>query len=98
MAATLLEKLAQITHAAPLRALIRRFRSNNRGNVAIISALAALPMVAGVGCVIDYTTASMIKTKLQAAADAAALAAVSVNSSVIATAKNMTGGGTVSGG
>ena len=40
----------------------------------------------------------MIKTKLQAAADAASLAAVSTNSSVIATAKSMTGNGTVSGG
>ncbi len=57
-----------------------------------------LPMIAGVGCVIDYTTATMIKTKLQAAADAASLATVSVNSSVITTAKNMTGNGTVSGG
>ena len=55
-------------------------------------------MVAAVGCVIDYTTASMIKTKLQAAADAASLATVSNNSSVVTTAKNMTGSGTVSGG
>ena len=55
-------------------------------------------MVAAVGCVIDYTSASMIKTKLQAAADAASLASVSNNSSVITTAKNMSGSGTVSGG
>jgi len=55
-------------------------------------------MIAAVGCVIDYSDASMIKTKLQAASDAAALATVSVNSSVIATAKAMTGSGTVSGG
>ena len=48
-----------------------------------------LPMIAAVGCVIDYTDASMIKTKLQAAADAAALGAVSVNSSVVTTAKAM---------
>jgi Flp pilus assembly protein TadG len=98
MFAAFLEKLARNVQVAPMRALIRGFRLNNRGNVAVISALAALPMVAGVGCVIDYTTASMIKTKLQAAADAASLATVSTNSSVIATAKNMTGGGTVTGG
>src|SRR5580658_830355 len=75
MFAAFLEKLARNVQIAPMRALIRRFRLNNRGNVAVISALAALPMVAGVGCVIDYT-----------------------NSSMIATAKNMTGSGTVTGG
>ncbi|MFZ3358907.1 MAG: pilus assembly protein TadG-related protein, partial [Xanthobacteraceae bacterium] len=64
----------------------------------MITALAMLPMVAAVGCAIDYTSASMIKTKLQAAADAASLASVSLNSSVIATAKAMSGNGTVSGG
>ena len=57
-----------------------------------------LPLIAAVGCVIDYTTASLVKTKLQAAADAAALATVSVNSSVVTTAKGMSSNGTVSGG
>src|SRR5271154_4060373 len=81
-----------------LRALVADFRSNRRGNVAVISAVAALPMVAAVGCVIDYSNASMIKTKLQAAADAASLATVSVNSSVVTTAKGMSKNGTISGG
>jgi Flp pilus assembly protein TadG len=83
---------------ARLRAPIAKFRSNKSGNVAIITALCALPLVAAVGCVIDYTTASLVKTKLQAAADAAALATVSVNSSVVTTAKSMSSSGTVSGG
>ncbi len=83
---------------ARLRVLFANFQSNSRGNVAVITALAALPMMAAIGCVIDYSNASMIRTKLQAAADAAALATVSINSPVIATAKGMTGGGTVSGG
>src|SRR5208282_2308206 len=78
--------------------LFGNFRSDSRGNVAIITALAALPMMAAIGCVIDYSNASMIRTKLQAAADAAALATVSINSPVIATAKGMSSGGTVSGG
>ncbi|HEX3502837.1 MAG TPA: pilus assembly protein TadG-related protein [Xanthobacteraceae bacterium] len=77
-----------IRHAVDLR-------RNTRGNVAIITALATIPMIAAVGCVIDYTTASMIKTKLQASADAAALAAISNNSPLIAVAKNMNGDGTV---
>jgi Flp pilus assembly protein TadG len=96
--AALLDGLSRRVRRAPMRALFCNFRSNSRGNVAVISALAALPMVAAVGCVIDYTTASMIKTKLQAAADSASLAAVSNSSSVVATAKNMTGNGAVSGG
>src|SRR5208282_43826 len=83
---------------ARLRVLTANFQSNNRGNVAVISALAALPMMAAVGCAIDYSNASMIRTKLQAAADAAALATVSFNSPIITTAKNMTANGTVSGG
>ena len=72
-------------------------RSDTRGNVAVITALACLPMIAAVGCVIDYTNAAMIKTKLQAAADAAALAAISNNSPLIPTAKSMSSGGSVSG-
>jgi Flp pilus assembly protein TadG len=72
-------------------------RHNTRGNVAVMTALACLPMIAAVGCVIDYTDAAMIKTKLQAAADAAALAAISNNSPLIATAKSMSGNGSVTG-
>ena len=93
-----MQKLARGARLARLRSLISNFRLDKRGNVAVITALAMLPMVAAVGCAIDYTSASMIKTKLQAAADAASLATVSLNSSVIATAKAMSGNGTVSGG
>jgi Flp pilus assembly protein TadG len=98
MITTMMKQLAPRAALARLRAPIAKFRSNKRGNVAVITALCALPLVAAVGCVIDYTTATLVKTKLQAAADAAALATVSVNSSVVATAKTMSGNGTVSGG
>ncbi|HWX84528.1 MAG TPA: TadE/TadG family type IV pilus assembly protein [Xanthobacteraceae bacterium] len=98
MITTMMKQLALRAALARLCAPIAKFRSNRRGNVAVITALCALPLVAAVGCVIDYTTASLVKTKLQAAADAAALATVSVNSSVVATAKTMSGNGTVSGG
>ncbi|MFY9696052.1 MAG: pilus assembly protein TadG-related protein, partial [Xanthobacteraceae bacterium] len=93
-----MRKLARGARLARLRALISDFGRSKRGNVAVITALAMLPMIAAVGCVIDYTTASMIKTKLQAAADAASVATVSINSTVIATAKAMSGSGAVSGG
>jgi len=96
MFTTTMKRLAQRAQSA--LSLIAQFRANKRGNVAIITALSALPLIAAVGCVIDYTTASLVKTKLQAAADAAALATVSVNSSVVSTAKGMSGNGNVSGG
>ena len=73
---------------ARMRALIASFCQDKRGNVAIMTGIAALPMMAAVGCVIDYTMASMVKAKLQAAADAAALATVSTNSPVVAAAKS----------
>jgi Flp pilus assembly protein TadG len=98
MFTTMMKRLAQRARSARLRSSIAQFRSNKRGNVAVITALCCLPLIAAVGCVIDYTTASLVKTKLQAAADAAALATVSVNSSVITTAKGMSGNGNVSGG
>jgi Flp pilus assembly protein TadG len=98
MVKAVLKGLARGVQWTRLRALVSDFRTNRRGNVAVITALAALPLIAAVGCVIDYTTASMIKTKLQAAADAASLATVSINSSVMTTAKAMSGNGTVSGG
>jgi Flp pilus assembly protein TadG len=83
---------------ARLRALIARFRSDRRANVAVITALATLPMISAIGCVIDYSNASMLRTKLQAAADAATPASVSINSPLVTAAKSMTGNGTVSGG
>jgi len=83
---------------ARLRPLIRGFLANTRGNVAVITALSALPVITAIGCVVDYSIASTIKTKLQAAADAATLAAVSANSPLVATAKTMTGNGAVANG
>src|SRR3984885_2180668 len=70
---------------ARVRTLAAEFGPATRGNSAIIFA-------------IDYSYASMVKTKLQAAADAATLATVSNNSPIVTTAKSMTGNGSVSGG
>jgi Flp pilus assembly protein TadG len=83
---------------ARLRTLTKDFRSSKGGNTAVMFAIASLPIISAVGCMIDYSYASMVKTKLLAAADAATLAAVSNNSPVVTTAKAMTGNGTVSGG
>jgi Flp pilus assembly protein TadG len=81
-----------------MRNLITKFRLNKRGNVAVISALTAIPLLSAAGCAIDYSMASWIKMKLQAAADAATLATMSINSPAVTAAKAMTGNGTISGG
>ncbi len=90
--------LALIAQFARLRARLAAFHLNKRGNVAIICALCAIPLVSAVGCVVDYSMASLVKTKLQAAADAATVASVSFNSPLISTAQGMSSNGSVSGG
>src|SRR5580704_770354 len=80
------------------RTRLADFLTGTRGNVAIITALAAIPIMTAVGCGIDYSTASMVRSKLQASADVATLASVSVGSSTIQSAKGMSGNGAISGG
>jgi Flp pilus assembly protein TadG len=83
--------------SARMRALTSGFLANKRGNVAVITAIAAVPLVSVLGCAVDYTMATTIRTRLQAAADAATLAAISYNSPITTAAKSMTGNGTVTG-
>jgi Flp pilus assembly protein TadG len=81
--------------AARARALISRFRADARANVAIITAISAIPVFTAIGCVVDYSMASMVNAKLQSAADSAALATVSNNSPIVASARlngSVTGG------
>jgi Flp pilus assembly protein TadG len=82
---------------ARARVLVADFRADRRANVAVMTAIAVIPIFAAIGCIVDYTMASNIKTRLQAAADATSLAVISVNSSVVTTAKAMSGNGEVSG-
>lgn len=56
--------------------LLARLRLNRRGNVLMIFAFAMIPMVVATGMGIDYARAARLQTKLNAIADAAALAAV----------------------
>jgi Flp pilus assembly protein TadG len=55
---------------------IRRFRTHDGGTMALFVGLASIPIIFSVGAGVDYSTASMAKSKLQAVADAAALSAV----------------------
>jgi Flp pilus assembly protein TadG len=71
-------------------AFYRRFRSDRSGQVALTFALAAVPMLGLAGLTMDYGHASFVKTDMQAALDATALAmsqnAVSMTSSQLQTA------------
>ncbi len=57
--------------AAPLH----RLAKNDRGNVSLILGVAAIPLFAATSMVVDYSTGIRLKGQLQAAADAAVLAA-----------------------
>jgi Flp pilus assembly protein TadG len=48
-------------------------RADERGNTAVIFAIASLPLVGAVGAAVDYSHANSIRTQMQAAVDATAL-------------------------
>ena len=53
------------------------FRDNRRGNVLMILGFSIIPLTLATGMAVDYARAARLQTKLNAAADAAALQAVS---------------------
>jgi Flp pilus assembly protein TadG len=53
---------------------MRRFFSDARGNVAILFALATLPVMGAMGAAVDYSMANAQRTAMQASLDATALA------------------------
>lgn len=54
---------------------VRRFRDDTSGNVAIIFGLATIPLLIAAGSAVDIARGYIVQTRLQAALDAAALAA-----------------------
>ena len=62
---------------AGLSGTFRRFKSDLRGNVAMMFGLAAVPLMLGAGIAVDYARSTQSETQLQAAIDAAALAVAS---------------------
>jgi Flp pilus assembly protein TadG len=64
------------TRFDPLRSFVR----DERGNIAVIFAIACIPLLTAVGCAVDYSMATRIKAKLQSAADAASVGALAVGS------------------
>ncbi len=57
-----------------MKRLLRAFRFAERGNVTLLTALAAVPLLGIAGMATDYMRANAIETSLSAALDAAVLA------------------------
>ncbi|MBN8986608.1 MAG: pilus assembly protein [Rhizobiales bacterium] len=74
---------------------IGRFRRDTSGNVAVIFALAVLPVMAAVGCAADYSRANQLRSKLQAAIDAASVGSVSKTAPGFIAAGAMTSDGPI---
>jgi Flp pilus assembly protein TadG len=81
--------------ASRLKTIYSRFCANTRGNIAVTFAIASLPILTSIGCAVDYSFAVRMKTKLQAAADAATVGAIAQSSPGFTAASSMTGNGTV---
>ena len=75
--------------------LVRRFRRDQRGNIAVIFALSLVPVLSSIGCAIDYSRATQIRSKLQAAIDAASVGSVSKKSPAFIAAGSMTSDGPI---
>ena len=78
----------------PLR-LFGSFRSAQHGNVGAIFAITLVPLIAAMGCAVDYTRAAQIRSKLQAAVDAASVGAITRTSQAFVAAGAMTKDGPI---
>jgi Flp pilus assembly protein TadG len=85
-------------YATRLAKLISHFRRNSKANVAVIFAIACIPMLTAVGCAVDYSLAVRMRSKMQSAADAASVGSISQSSPGYAAAEAMTGNGSVAAG
>src|ERR1700737_5668984 len=81
--------------AKRVTALISRFRRDKKANIAVIFAIALIPILTALGCAVDYSLATRMKAKLQSAADAASVAAISQKSPGVIAAAAMSGNGSV---
>jgi Flp pilus assembly protein TadG len=75
--------------------LISRFRHDKKANIAVIFVVALIPILTAIGCAVDYSLATRMKAKLQAAADAASVASISAKSPGYLAATAMTSNGPV---
>ena len=69
-----MEDAVSVLSRAEGRNPIARFAASERANVAVIFALACIPVVAAMGVAVDYTRAAQASSAMQDAVDAASLA------------------------
>ena len=81
--------------AARLIALLPRFLRDKRANIAVIFAIALVPLLIAIGCAVDYSMATRMKAKLQSAADAASVASISSKSPGYLAATTMSSNGPI---
>lgn len=75
--------------------LLARFRYAKSGNVATIFAVALVPLIAFIGCAIDYSRTVEIRGKMQSAIDAASVGSVARTSPGFIAAGAMTDDGAI---
>src|SRR5262245_66124852 len=63
------------------KSAFRRFSQDGRGSIAMVFALALIPIMVAVGAAIDYSRANSVKAVLQATLDSALLAGAKDGSS-----------------
>ncbi|MGQ0685136.1 TadE/TadG family type IV pilus assembly protein [Bradyrhizobium sp.] len=78
--------------------LLNRFRRDRTGNIAVIFALTLVPMISAAGGGLDYIRATAIRTKLQAAADAASVGSVAKKAPAFIAAGTMSSDGAIAAG
>src|SRR5437762_5520619 len=77
---------------------IGRFHRDKSANIAVIFAIAAVPVMTFVGSSVDYSRATAARSKLQAATDAASVGSVAKTSPAFIAAGTMTSDGTIAAG
>nr|WP_222858038.1 pilus assembly protein TadG-related protein [Rhizobium cauense] len=77
---------------------MHRFCNDRSGNFGILTAILMVPLIGSAGLAVDFAHALSLRTQLYAAADAAAVGAISAKSDAAAAAIKMTGDGPVSAG
>lgn len=73
----------------------QRFVNDRSGNFGMLAALVIIPIVGAAGLAVDFTNALAVKSKLQSAGDAAALAAIATSSPGMQQAFAMTSDGEI---
>ena len=72
----MMKKVRSFASSAALARLVGRLKADQKGNVLMLMGFAVIPLTFTLGFGIDYARAMRLQTQLNAAADAAALAAV----------------------